>query len=843
MTIAAGLCLAAIASTSGAQGNGFPIFVKNPTTFDRVGDPVASGVSIPYNCPLYEPELVLKMVDQFDNPVPVQFKVLSRWGGLRDDTTKVVKWLLIEFPASVPAGGQSIYFLRVGPNTAGQITTQVTSTEVRVNTGPALFKIDKNAFTLFKEVSVGGQVVTGGPGALEIRNVQGQLVTVNLTSTAIEEQGSVRTVVIQKGNVTGMNLQFTCRSYFWTGRTDVKVDFRIENSGAYGEGLNYMGSATQHAYFEDLKISLPISDIHGSVTTSAFNRATAGAPYELRQDWSTPSNLVQMLNGFHFDELQNGFGIANGGRYDGALALNGSNGSILASVDRFWQNFPKAFECSGQKLSVALFPAFGFGPVYGGQYMTPTTPATDALSTSFYRFEGGRWKTHTIVFDFKPTGTFTPADVALAAVETQTPLMGLAQLPWNFQTFGFGAMVVERRPWTDVANNRFEKMMDVLAKDSAADFQDTLGKVGLPLFRDRGGTYGGDQMYGWQNFGDVAWGDGYSSLHYDLGWGVLINFYRTGDYAFFDMARDMIAHRRDYDQYHSKNSSSVRRGGQFYEKGFTHGNYTAPEPSHTWVHGLLSYYAMTGDEGAREAAIEVGAFVARMHPETWDGWWGSRILGWQLECLVHLWNYIGDPAYKSLAAATANRFKTLEVNNGSKGFVPNPAWTTPHEQTWMHCIVLSAMSKYYLATYDQNIVPCMTRMADWVLSKVILQQPSGPITACTLGLVWGRAADNLQQEPSLHHLWVTTDALSYSAICLGKPEYFAAASNLWQCVTRYHQEQAITTTTKNYNSSSSYSKIAFRMLMYPGAETKIMSNVALWGQAFPMAAMIWNGWW
>ena len=126
---------------------------------------------------------------------------------------------------------------------------------------------------------------------------------------------------------------------------------------------------------------------------------------------------------------------------------------------------------------------------------------------------------------------------------------------------------------------------------------------------------------------------------------------------------------------------------------------------------------------------------------------------------------------------------------------------------------------------------------------MVKQLPVGPSNARTLGIVWGRAADGYHAEPSLHHLWVTIDALSYGALAVGKPEYMAAASSLWECVTRYHQEQSSATTIKNYDSPSTYSKIAFRMQMYPNAETKIMSNIALWGQAYPMTKAIWDGTW
>jgi len=818
-----------------------PVLVQNAADVARTQAPVASGLCLPEWSPYLDPNLEFELVDGNGSPVPVQFKVLSRWGGTRDDGSRPAKWALIEFLADVPASGTAVYFLRQGTRAQGNLTFQSAPGEILVSTGAADFIVDTTQFTLLKDVKVGGVSVIGGPGAMVVHDVNGTSIDSVLTETVWEEQGDVRAVLRQKGSLGALGLNFTVRYTFWTDRTDVKVDFRLENNNANGE-LPYLGSTVGHAWFEDLTLVLHGTDTGADVQLTDGVRNTNGAPWSLEQDYTSPIEALQMLTGFQLRESGPGINtVQQDARADGTIALRSVSNSFAVSVDRFWQNFPKGFSAAGDMLAIDLWPAFGNGPEYGGQWGLPTSPVTDPLSLDYYRFEGGRWKTVTLSLDFRQ-GAYSEAELSHRAKALDKPLMALWDPAFYAKSFAFGTLVVERRNWSKVSNNRYERMLDILARDDAADDQPSLGKIGLPGFRERGGTYGGRQMYGWENFGDLAWGDGFCSNHYDLVWGVLINYPRTADYAFFDMARDLVAHRRDYDQNHTQDPSAQRRGGQYYEKGYWHGNFGPPAPSHTWVQGLLLWYVLTGDEGAYEAAKEVGDFVIRQHPETWDGWWGSRIPGWETEALLNLYLYLGDSIYLSTAQQSIANYEQQEQANGGGGYVLNPGWTSnPHAQTWMHCIMFNTLGKYHLMTGDLSVLPLMGRMADWIVNEVVLEAPAGPPTARSTGKVWGRFAPGWHQDPSVHHQWVTIESLSYAALCLHDNAYMMLARSLWESVTRYHQESPSNGAPHDYTDPSTFSPISFRLMQYPNAETKVMSNVALWGQVFMAADAIWDG--
>ena len=821
----------AIPSVSG-QALQFALTVENPTDIDLVGEPVASGLSVPRWANFTQPHF-LSLHDRHGQSVPFQYKVLSRWDAPRDDTSAAIKWLLVEFPAEVTASGRSTYSLVAGIAQAGSITTQTTASSITVDTGAATFLIDRANYTIIDQVhAADGTLLTSNPGRLDIVDLNGLIVNSILQSCTIEEAGSVRTVVKQTGFLPSLGLHFTNRLFFWTDRSTVKVEFRLENRGDYGE---VGGTGTPDtAHFESLYMSFHTkSTVNQVVTPNTVHALGTNEPYVLEQRFTQPG-FYDLHAGFVFEETVSGTQVATGNRHEGAVAAVSSESRVIVSVDRFWQNFPKSIEARDTTVSVGLWPSFGSGPYFNGTFSGPgLTPATDPNAVDHYRFEGGRWKTHTFDIDFLPSDAdITPSRVANAAERTNHPLMARASdRGWSFRNNAFGMPIVDKKNWTDVSSNRFEKLVSVLAHDDTADDQPIVGRVGLPLFRARGGTYGGLQFYGWENFGDVAWGDGYSSNHYDLNWGVLINYTRTGDYAFFDMARDMCAHRRDYDQNHSV-SGTGRSGGQYYEKGWFHGNTYAPTPSHGWVHGMLLYYALTGDEGSLEAAEEYFGFLSRLAIDNWNGWYGTRILGWGLDAVCDLYNYVGKPEYKDFAESTMQRWLSLEAQWGTQGWIPNPAFQNNSSTSWMHGIVMGALAKYHNMTHDPAPVAAMGRMADWLLADCFHTYPTGPSQSRSVACTWANVGANVQGNPNVHHTWTAIDALANASLCTGNENYFLAAKDLWESQTRYFQHSAGDSTPRNYNDPSNFHAIGFRMFQFPSSESKVMSQIARWGHSY-----------
>jgi hypothetical protein len=399
----------------------------------------------------------------------------------------------------------------------------------------------------------------------------------------------------------------------------------------------------------------------------------------------------------------------------------------------------------------------------------------------------------------------------------------------------------ERMDWPQLLMDRYERFYDLLVDDLAADDLSSVGKIGYPQFVRRGGTSGGWQHYGWENYGDLGWADGYSSLHYDLVESFLSGFLRTGDYRFFAQGRDLAAYRRDYGQNHSMATNESWRGSQFYEKGWWHGNYALGQYSHNWVGGLLLHYILTGDEGSREAAVENLAFVLRDPPKNWTGYWGSRIPGWQINCLVDAYSFLGDPVYLDEAGLGVERFKTLEVAQGSKGYILNLGTNPQTTKPWMDNIFFIAAAKYMIQSYDFGAVDLMDRMRGY-FKTIAMIPPTGTIPNLVPAQVyyeWGPAFAGVK---SVHLLWPMCESFAWSAVLFNDLDDVAWAQMCFETVCRYWQTGPTTAPVDFYNATT-WSKVTFKPAQYPGTESKVLGNLLRWGPAYLAVTRILEGNW
>ena len=88
--------------------------------------------------------------DATGSQISATFEVLSRWAGDRDDLTKEIRWLLVSFPATVPANTTANYYLKTGnPSLSGPLISLIENAgSYIVDTGAAEFAINKNSLSL-----------------------------------------------------------------------------------------------------------------------------------------------------------------------------------------------------------------------------------------------------------------------------------------------------------------------------------------------------------------------------------------------------------------------------------------------------------------------------------------------------------------------------------------------------------------------------------------------------------------------------------------------------------------------------------------------------------------------
>ncbi len=839
------VCLAAVVSCAlSALGQGTPVLdltVMNGTSQPRVQEPTSFGIPLPAQ-PATFSMAGIGVLDPSLHSVPCQFKVLTRWGGTRTDATKPIRWVLVSFLADAPANGNATYHLAIGtPQPTSGLWAQQDAQTIQVHTGPSTwFTIRRNAFTLFDSAIVDG-VTMASPGHMDFVGGAGDFPQVQVTSTELEEYAgwpSVRAVVKQTGIVA--QLRFTCRWFFYWGRSDVAFEFRLENRAAYG--LFDQNVADGQQYFDRIYLVQPIGPAAGMTVASEslVQPLAVGQLYDLRQRFVTPTNNLDLYTGFQFTEGIDGVQMASGSRSCGAVDLANSSAGATVTIDRFWQQFPKAIRARDGAVEVGIFPEWGNGPEYKGPYENPSSPTLpDPMSLTNYRFEGGRWKTHRVVFDFHGGGPRSQANVAAASARANAPLFGMPNGSWVRRSGATGTLFMEHRNWTDPGFQRFDRMSMMLVDDNQADLTGQ-ERIGLKKFLRRGGTYGGNQTFGWDHYGDIWWADGFCSQHYDWTASILYAFWRTGDYRFYDFGRDMAASRRDYNQNHSTNPAETWRGAQFYEKGWWHGNATTGRDTHNWVEGLLVHYAMTGDEGTREAAVEnLGYIIRAAAPKNWSGHWGSRGPGWSIDSLVSASNYLGDPVYLNEARLGIQRYEQIEVGGGANGYVINPA--NGLTASWGEAIFYIAACKYYLNSGDPTYLPLLGRMRNW-FKTAVTSLPSGPLTAMTLPSVHDQWSPTNPGGTSIHLAWPFVESFAYTYVISQDPIDLLWGQMFFDTLTRYPQGYP-TMGPQNVLNPGTWSSITCRPYQYPSSESKVIGNALRWGNAYQAARVAYEGGW
>jgi len=254
-------------------------------------------------------------------------------------------------------------------------------------------------------------------------------------------------------------------------------------------------------------------------------------------------------------------------------------------------------------------------------------------------------KGHEMILDF------SGADPKAAEATLRSPLMALATPQYYAAT--------EAAPgWFAPAGL---KTGDA-AYDAAASNWDRQARNGVDrkapssLWEARKGKVGPVRnWYGWMNFGDNAWGGGFSSLHYDWTWITMLNYLRQGDRGFLDMGVTMARHLIEVDHlWSTRNHPMLQKMARFeFTSPYTHGGLAGgrckPIPSHNWISGIILYYMLTGDPIAHECALSSDAglekrIVSRFRKQPSAGG-QMRESGWAILCYCSLYDLTGERKY------------------------------------------------------------------------------------------------------------------------------------------------------------------------------------------------------
>ncbi|MGQ9525663.1 MAG: exo-rhamnogalacturonan lyase family protein, partial [Armatimonadota bacterium] len=742
------------------------LYITNPSDLPRTGWPVSGGVPIPMDATdgraaISRPSQ-LSVVDNQGNAVPAQFRVLARWNGPRDDSTRPIKWLLVDLQADVPARGTAVYKLvsyPALPLSYPAVSVTDDGEGVTVDTGALQFRIRRKGFNLFDWVRRGEDtlVQSSMENGVVYRASDGAVYH-SATSApdgythqvVVEEAGPLKAVIrvsgayklLRRDYSRRVYLGYSARIYAYAGHDWVRVVYTLENNGRGVQ--NQAGDPYEVVYIRDLTARLTAN--LGTYTRLSLEGYTTypseGERYSLEQTrrLRNPANEADNFEYTVWKENTSGLkqAVATGKRAVGWADLSNGTCGITLTSRWFWQNYPKSLRVSRETIELGIFPE-GLGDVSGkdGSGNPPT-------SGTLYRFRGGYYKTTDMMFWFH--GDDVSQRSALIEFY-QHPIVLRTAPEWYNTSEAFLEPIAPRGGWKPAGTGMDSRLQEALdryeawmrARYDAGAASTSKPEVLRSLLSVRESRQQGNlDLYGWEHFGCVGWQSGHSAQHYDWLWGILLQFLRTGDIGFWELAQEIGLHSVDIDLIHLRGPD---RAPMFYLEG----NYLywlnryerdahdldrqgdlAPKRSHSWVRGKVVYYLLTGDERFFEdawAMAEATRQALRLDPGQFERP-ETRFMGWSIEGLLAVYGVTYEKPMLDAAMELFGLILKYEslVDDVPQGYTNVRGYygLKYDELITNEAYYAGPLIQLYRATRDPTVRSYLLREAYWVKDRYVL---------------------------------------------------------------------------------------------------------------------------
>ena len=605
----------------GAPSREFEAILRIEERFGRtrVNEPIRVGIPFPRGF-ICDPSEITVWA-QSSRTVPYQGRTLAFW------PDRSVKWMLIDALASVETNQCAVLSVHRKASTAKgrhsdsavhalRVTDEVN--RLVVNTGVAQFCIARDSFGPLSAVQLGAtELLATGGSDIQLFAADGKEHKAVVNCVRLEDSGPVRASILIEGGFgyrrRRIPLLFKARLVFFAGSARVRVEFQIRNPRAahHPGGLWDLGDAGSFR-FTDLSIRLhprtKVTQVHWYAEDPGRCQLASYSDFNLYQDssggenWDSPNHVdfagkpTVSFRGYQVKAGLTGEPklVGAGRRATPSLQVSNESAWIAATVEDFWQNFPKALRLDEGMLSIGLFPS---------------------ECKAGFELQGGEQKRHILFLDF-----------GLHDCESVIPCMQ------NALAVSVDPLWIEQSaaiPWfvgaEDEGDERYSKYIDNIVEGPNS------------FFSKREVV----DEYGWRNFGDL-YAD-HEAIHhcgqkpmvshynnqYDFICGALVQFLRTGDPRWQRLMEDAAKHTIDIDIYHTTEDRAAYNGGLFWHTDHykdastcSHRTYSrhngsdayggGPSNEHNYTSGLLHYYYLSGDLEAAEAVVELANWVIAM---------------------------------------------------------------------------------------------------------------------------------------------------------------------------------------------------------------------------------------
>ncbi|MGI5818847.1 MAG: hypothetical protein ACOX9R_12205 [Armatimonadota bacterium] len=660
--------------------------------------PVTQGVPFPQGA-LGSADHV-RVLSAAGGEVPAQADVTSRW------PDESVRWIMLDFQADIPDGGETQYVLEFGSEITrapapASIAVSEAEDAIVVDTGVLRVRLDRARFAFLGEawldadgdgVYSDDERVTEAEGAgVVLTDLDGtQFTSLGAPEMlVVTRAGPLHAVVTAQGahrSADGEALfRYEQRLHFYAGSPTVRVFHSFENDR----------SDEVFTTIRALDLRIPLA---GGASGGAFVGGEGGVIE------SAEGRLLQ------YDDtgyLVEGAVEAEGWRAPGAMQAAGPRGSIVVAVRDFWQLWPKSLSVDDRAAVFGIMPELPPG-IYDEIDRELEDRVYYAVHEGVYTLHRAHSMTHEFTVRFAAGEVDAREDATRMA---ETPV-AIAPPQWYADSKAFWHIT----PRTEGEFDRYEQFVDeVLAA--------------FLRLREQ------NREFGMLNFGDW-WGErgfNWGNIEYDTQHGMMMQFARTGERAWFDNAARAARHNLEVD--------IVQHGWQGHPTGvpFTHshchtGGYYPdghrPTGSmrggwnvgHLWTRGNLDYALMTGDERAWWLALQTADYLAGTYMAGFRMNKGAeRNTAWPLFGVLAAYHATADEFY--LNAARIITREVVREQNPERGHWEIPAGYSQVQPTpiggyaWCAGLLMTALEMANEHLRDPEIDRTLVRAARWLAEE------------------------------------------------------------------------------------------------------------------------------
>jgi hypothetical protein len=566
-------------------------------------------------------------------------RILERW------PDGSVRWLAVDFTASVPArgrGSRAFTFGTAAPRSTIRTTSTADGARAESPAGIAV-SIPAQGPTLVRiEARGAAPVLVPWP---TVRLDTKTLPAPAVDRVEIADGATPGELLVQARQADG--LRHDVRVAVMAAQPWVRLRYT----------LTHMGDAS-YLHLSELSLTLPWRATRGEVGID-------GKPVPL--DFTPPARthaLVQHDAGA--PELD---GAPAGRRADGAARVSGGGRAWSAAVPWFREEYPKALGVSAEGIRVDL-AATAEEPLFLGVGAAKTWEIWLAVHS-----ESG-----------------TPPLVALGRAMT-IPLR--ASVP-PARVVESGALPYAITPATPGAARFLDRLRQEIdhyrARATAERWDD--GPPGSCKLRTQEhmhvGFYGAFNWGDWNfpGFRDETKGcDAWGNLEYDLPLVLGLAWVATGEPETWTLFENATRHYRDVDVIHHW-PRHMDRVGLNHPHKVRHFATDAPNTvdlGHVWLDGLLLHYRLTGEHRSRKAVVRMADALSSLTTRARN----PRQFGWPMVALAAAFEATGDARYRTACLAFAEQ--------AAKKFPPDP------NAEWKMGVLAEGMMAAHRATGDAGV--------------------------------------------------------------------------------------------------------------------------------------------